>query len=146
MVVAETMFEPQIGKQERKEICSNWHWQPRFLQLCTLSSFMYSALQIQTPKTSPHNQYFSRGGQQSKCPNMYPFCTWKPAIHCPLSDWYHFCFNWSWHYELHKDVLGCMWVALCSNGRAESPQWPQKTEVGGFAWGNSICWPTSPNS
>ena len=26
----------------------------------------------------------SRGGQQSKCPNMCPFCTRKPVIYCPF--------------------------------------------------------------
>jgi len=26
-----------------------------------------------------------------------------------------FALNRSWHYELHEDVLGFMWVALCAN-------------------------------
>ena len=26
-----------------------------------------------------------------------------------------FALNWSWHYELHDDVLKFMWVALCAN-------------------------------
>jgi hypothetical protein len=35
--------------------------------------------------------------------------------------------------------------SLCEqNGRAESPQWPQKPQEGGFPRENSICWPTSP--
>jgi hypothetical protein len=26
----------------------------------------------------------TRGGQLGKCPNMCPFCTRKPVIHCPF--------------------------------------------------------------
>jgi len=35
----------------------------------------------------------------------------------PLSDWYHFCFKLklAFYSELHEDVLGFMWVALCAN-------------------------------
>ena len=37
-----------------------------------------------------------------------------------------FAFIWNWHYELHEDVLGFMWVVLLQIGRAESTQWPPK--------------------
>jgi hypothetical protein len=41
------------------------------------------------------------------------------------------------------DSCGSLCVQI---GRAESPQWPPKPSEGGFAWKNSICWPTSPTS
>ena len=38
-----------------------------------------------------------------------------------------FALNWSWHYELHEDVLGFMWVALCANWQGWKPTVTTKT-------------------
>jgi hypothetical protein len=38
-----------------------------------------------------------------------------------------FAFNLSWHYELHEDVLGFMWVALCANWQGCKPIVTTKT-------------------
>jgi hypothetical protein len=92
---------------------------------------------------------FSRGDKLGKCPNMCPSCTRKPATHCPFIRLVLFLLL------LEAGFMSCTRIclfmyscgALCVQiGRAESPQWPTKKQEGGFAWENSICWPTSPNS
>jgi len=44
-----------------------------------------------------------------------PFALGSQPSTAPLSDWYHFALNLSWHHELHEDVLGFMWITLCAN-------------------------------
>jgi hypothetical protein len=38
-----------------------------------------------------------------------------------------FALYWSWHYELHDDVLGFMRVALCANWQGWKPTVTTKT-------------------
>jgi hypothetical protein len=47
-----------------------------------------------------------------------------------------FATNWSWHYELHEDVLGFMWVTLCANWQSFKLTMTTKIFpcLGGFAW------------
>jgi hypothetical protein len=37
---------------------------------------------------------FTGGGWLGKCPNVCPFCTLNPAIHCPLSQLTLSWFKW----------------------------------------------------
>ena len=63
------------------------------------------------------------GHQRSRCPNMCPFCTRKPAIHCPFIRLVPFLL-WieSGIMSYMKMCLDSCWVALVQIGRAESPQ------------------------
>ena len=46
-----------------------------------------------------------------------------------------FASNRSWHYELHEDVLGFMWVTLCANWQGFKLTMTTKTLIGWFWMG-----------
>ena len=46
-----------------------------------------------------------------------------------------FALNRSWHYELHEDVLGFMWVTLCANWQGFKLTMTTKTLIGWFCMG-----------
>jgi hypothetical protein len=46
-----------------------------------------------------------------------------------------FASDWSWHYELHEDVLGFMWVTLCPNWQGLELTMATKTLIWWFCMG-----------
>ena len=53
--------------------------------------------------------------------------------------------NWSWHYELHEDVLGFMWVTLCANWQGFKLTITTKTLIGWFCMGKQHALAYIPN-
>ena len=54
--------------------------------------------------------------------------------------------NWIWHYEYTRMCLDSRGSLCVQFGRASSSQWLPKPCSGGFAWENSMSWPTSPTT
>jgi len=50
--------------------------------------------------------------------------------------WTIFASNRSWHYELHEDVLGFMWVTLCANWQGFKLKMTTRNLIGWFCMGN----------
>ena len=56
-----------------------------------------------------------------------------------------FASNWSWHYELHEDVLGFTWVTLCANWQGFKLTMTTQTLIGWFCMGKQHVLAYIPN-
>jgi len=56
-----------------------------------------------------------------------------------------FASNWSWHYELHENVFGFMWVTLCANWQGFKLTMTTKTRNGWFCMGKQHVLAYIPN-
>jgi len=118
--------------------------------------FFKEPLRLSTPSfwVAPDTQAKSRVLVLKEARNLPEVVNWKnvqicafSAIHCPSIRLGPFLLQIEAGIMSYTRMCLDSCGSLCEQiGRASSSQWLPKPCSGGFAWENSMCWPTSPTT